>query len=270
MERDTMDDFLGQDPLGREAYLPADLDRMLARIVRFDREMSTSTTARRRRFQLRSRLPVTVAIAASLAGASLAGGVAVAARRGGSGAHVVYVSRDGRMLTSTSSSRPAMQLRASGRPAGEGRELGRTGVVLIDGPPPIAKPSLRVVSGGPCSMDSSWASKGGALLAFEEQNPSTNDGPNGTTVQTPFAYESQPIDVAGQGVYPAMFGPVTVPFKWGSDPFGVGLLTPPDFPGSAVIWGTPQVVTYEGQQYISVAVNVTTASTCSGLTLWAY
>jgi hypothetical protein len=85
-------DLLGQDPLGGDIYYPQDFEGMLARVVRIDLAQVESNAAPRRRLQLRSRLPIAVAIA-SLAGASVAGaGLAAAARNGGHAPWVVHAS----------------------------------------------------------------------------------------------------------------------------------------------------------------------------------
>jgi hypothetical protein len=85
--------LLGNDPLVVDTYYPHDFEGMLARIVRVDRMSVEQNVPSPRRSRLRSRMPIAVAIA-SLAGASLAGGLAAASSGGGhaqSGAHDVRV-----------------------------------------------------------------------------------------------------------------------------------------------------------------------------------
>jgi hypothetical protein len=87
VEGDQVDNnLLGQDPLARETYFPKDFEGMLTRVVRIERATSESTATPRRKLQLRSRMPVVVAIA-SLAGASLAGAGLAAAAASPSGPH---------------------------------------------------------------------------------------------------------------------------------------------------------------------------------------
>jgi hypothetical protein len=83
-------DLLGQDPLAGDTYYPQDFEGMLSRVVRIDRAQVESSATPRRRLQLRSRLPIAIAIA-SLAGASLASaGLAAAASNGGNAPRVVH------------------------------------------------------------------------------------------------------------------------------------------------------------------------------------
>jgi hypothetical protein len=86
MERDQMNsNLLGQDPLIGDTYYPKDFEGMLARVVRIDRATGSNPIPRRR-LQLRSRMPIAIAVA-SLAGASLAGAGLAAAAASPSGPH---------------------------------------------------------------------------------------------------------------------------------------------------------------------------------------
>lgn len=135
---------------------------------------------------------------------------------------------------------------------------------------PLGTDALAVARSDACTHDATWSGEGSELLAGERQHPSTNDGPTSTTVQTPFAYQSLPVDIAGPGTYTFTFGPLTQPFHWGIDPFGLATYWPQDFNGSANPAGGPRVVSLHGSTYVRLAVAVDSPSTCSGLTLWVY
>lgn len=72
--------LLGQDPLIGDTYYPRGFEGMLARVVRIDRATGSNPIPRRR-LQLRSRMPIAIAVA-SLAGAA---GLAAAGATGSCG-----------------------------------------------------------------------------------------------------------------------------------------------------------------------------------------
>jgi hypothetical protein len=124
-----------------------------------------------------------------------------------------------------------------------------------------------------CSEDVGWTAEGAALLAFQAGNPSTVQGPASTTTVTPFAYESNPVNTSGPGVYTFEFGPLLPGFSWGSNPPGAAFLAPPDFQGSVSPVGSPeppQVIAVSGQTYFQQEVDITGGPACTGLQLWMY
>lgn len=233
--------LLGQDPLAVDTYFPQDFEGMLARVVRIDRATSESTATPRRRFQLRLRMPVVVAIA-SLAGASLAGaGLAVAASGGRAGHNLPNPNAAGRE-TLLSIKPPALTHRSGVAP----RSMGTL---------PL------------CTSDSNWSSEGSYLLSFQQAHPTTNDGPDGTTTQAPYAYESLPIDFTGDGTYTVDFGPVPTSFNPGEWAYQ----TPNDFEGSVYDASRASLEAISGSTFDQAQVVIVSPSAdCSGLTIWIY
>lgn len=139
----------------------------------------------------------------------------------------------------------------------------------------IGSPATRAQVGAStvqaCESPVNWSSEGSALMQSQQAHPSTNSAPSGVIVQTPFAYQSLPVDISGDGNYAFDFGPLNSSFNWPTDPFGFALQWPDSFAGAVRSSPTvnPRTVQINGSPYFQIGVDVTGVS-CTGLTLWIY
>jgi hypothetical protein len=106
------------------------------------------------------------------------------------------------------------------------------------------------------SSSAQWAAEGAQLVRDTGRN---------------WAYESEPVDITGNGTYFLDFGPVPPSFNYPSNPTGISFDWPSDSHFSEVPTTRPRTVTLGGKRYLQIGFSVfQLSSPYRGYRAWIY
>jgi hypothetical protein len=120
------------------------------------------------------------------------------------------------------------------------------------------------------AQSSQWANEGQRLRNFKATEPPPSGGPTPGNAGD-WAYQSNAIDITGDGDYVLDFGPVDNDFDYPNSPTSVAFNFPSDTEFTILPSGSVGVVTVDGKRYFRVHMRVTNfKESYSQMTAWAY